>query len=75
MAIAEIGIIAGMVKAVAEVWGQYLITADKRKAEECKKAAREYIQVDNKEDTYATISDDKAKSLKVHFRKRFEKYY
>lgn len=75
MATTTVGLIASAVAEGAKVWNHYLVTADKKKAEECKEAAREYIQVDKREDTYVGITDERAEKLKRHFRKRFEVYY
>lgn len=75
MALKTIDLLLGAIEAAAKVWYEYKVTAVKTRDEACKKAAREYMQVDHREDTYKGITDKRAIQLKTHFRKRFENLY
>jgi len=74
MAIEAVTVIAGAVKAAAEVWYEYLKTEDKRKAKAAIEMAEKYIQVNEKSGEFKDITDKRKEELLKHYSKKFYRY-
>jgi len=74
MAVETVTIIAGAIKAAAEVWYEYLKSADKRKAQAAIEAAEKYIQVNERSGEFASTTPSQQVKLLKHYSKRFFTY-